>query len=139
MSTEKTQTTESLDRRIAPRFQPAFATICRMYLDGANSHPTVGLVWNLSETGISMLTAERLKPGATMAAELEAEGGGPVVSIALHVVHATRVPTGDCLIGARFDRPLAAGDIQTFVTPPAVEQPIRKDDVLDGWKLPKKG
>lgn len=131
--------TSTAERRVAPRFQPAFATICRLYLDGANSHPTVGLVWNLSETGISMLTSESLAPGDHLAGELEAESGGPVVPVNLKVVHSTRVPTGDCLIGARFDRSLAETDIQTFVTPPPVEKPIRRDDVLEGWTLPKKG
>ncbi len=130
--------TATAERRIATRFQPAFATICRLFRNGEKKRPVAGLVWNLSETGVSMLIAGDLKPGEQMTAELEAESGGPAVRVVLRVVHTSPVPTGDRLIGARFTEALDAAAIQTFVTPPAID-PTHRDDVLDGWKLPKKG
>ncbi|WP_149109349.1 PilZ domain-containing protein [Limnoglobus roseus] len=138
MTATESPATSKAERRIAPRFQPAFSTVCRLYRAGVGKRPVAGLVWNLSETGISMLTADDLKPGEQMAAELEAESGGPVVRVDLRVVHAAQVPTGDRLIGARFAEALDAAAIQSFVTPPERDA-TRRDDVLDGWKLPKKG
>jgi hypothetical protein len=136
MVAKSSPTPATAERRVAPRFQPAFATICR--LRPADGSPFAGLVWNISETGLSMLTTNRPKVGEDLAAELEAEAGGTTVALGLRVVHATPVPTGDCLVGARFDRPLTEAELQHFVTPPETAKAVSAG-LLEGWKPPKKG
>lgn len=106
------------DRRLAPRFQPAFGTVCRFDRD----HPQVGLVWNLSRTGVSMLLADPPAAGTRVVGELTAEGGGAALPVTLHVVHVRPVDTGDYLLGAKFDRPLDPEEMRPFLAstqPPA--------------------
>jgi hypothetical protein len=109
-----------VDRRVAPRFQPAFGTIYR--LEGAGSQDVqVGLVWNLSQTGVSMLLPEPPQKGGVVTGELTNESGGPAISIAVRVVHVRELSTGDFLLGAQFARPLASEEVQSFLTPPPRE------------------
>src|SRR5205807_2825510 len=54
------------DRRAAPRFRPAHGTVCRL-------DATVGLVWDLSTSGVSILVADPPKPGEYVAGELTGE------------------------------------------------------------------
>jgi hypothetical protein len=107
-----------VDRRLAPRFQPAFGTVCRFDRD----HPRVGLVWNLSRTGISMLLADPPAAGTRVAGELTAEGSAIGLPVTLHVVHVRPVDTGDYLLGAKFDQPLEPEEMRPFLAstqPPA--------------------
>jgi len=105
------------ERRIAPRLQPAFGTICK--LRPADGTPAIGLVCNLSETGVSMFVADPPAKGEEMEAELAPEDGGPGLAITLRVVHVRRTPTGDFCLGAQFTRPLGVEEIQQFLTPPS--------------------
>jgi hypothetical protein len=104
------------ERRTAPRFQPAFGTVFRFPLPGGSS--VVGLVWNVSESGISMLLAEPPQRGAELRGELGAEGGGPGLAVALRVVHVRELPTGDHFLGAQFLRPLNPGELAPFLAAP---------------------
>jgi hypothetical protein len=104
------------DRRVAPRHQPAFGTVCR--LGPGRGRPLVGLVWNISATGVSMLLADPPRPGAEVDGELAPEGGGPGLSVTLRVVHVRRAATGDYVLGARFGRELGADEVRQFLTPP---------------------
>ncbi len=105
------------DRRVAPRFQPAFGTICRI-----RQHPPhFGLVWNISRTGVSMLVADPLEMGTAVEAELTCEGGGEKLPVVLRVVHVRPADTGDYLIGARFGTPLDDEQMRPFLTPSARE------------------
>ena len=109
----------SADRRIAPRFQPAFGTVCRIASAKQADHATVGLVWNISETGISMLLGNPPKAGTEVAGELTADAGSKTLPVVLHVVHVRPIQTGDFVLGAQFDRPLNEEEIRMFVMPPA--------------------
>jgi hypothetical protein len=106
------------ERRIAPRLQPAFGTVCRLGRKVGDDHDTIGLVWNISETGVSMLLADPPERGTELAGELAAETGGEGFPVNVRVVHIRQVPTGDYFIGAQFTRPLAADELSRFVTPP---------------------
>jgi hypothetical protein len=105
------------DRRVAPRFQPAFGTVYRFNIP-ASENPVVGLVWNLSQTGVSMLLADPPERGGVVSGELSTETGDLGLSITLRVVHVRRLTTGDYLLGAQFSRPLEAEEMQLFLTPP---------------------
>ncbi len=106
------------ERRVSPRYEPAIATVCRIAPQGDHSKPMTGLVWNVSSTGLSMVSATHLKPGEELSATLEAELSGALVSVGLRVVHVTPVTSGDCLIGARFATPLGNEILDMLVTPP---------------------
>ena len=106
------------ERRVAPRFQPALGTLCRLDHLNRFGKPTVGLVWDISTSGVSMLLADPPKVGEVVAAELVTESGGPAFRISLKVVHVRAVPTGDYFLGAQFVRSLEAGEIARFLAPP---------------------
>jgi hypothetical protein len=120
MTATETATTE---RRVAPRFQPSFGTVCRFPSTSGKAHPVVGLVWNISETGVSMLTADPPKAGTEVNAELGSEDGAPGMAIVLRVVHVRPMQTGDYFLGARFVRPLEVEEIRPFLGPAEVGTP----------------
>lgn len=113
------------ERRIATRFQPAFGTVCRL----GPGRPVVGLVWNISETGVSMLIADPPEAGAELPAELAHDGWEEGHPVRVQVVHVRQVDTGDYLLGAKFVQPLTADEVLRFVTPPPKEE----------RELPRKG
>ena len=91
-----TQTpTNSAERRIAPRFQPAFGTICRLRPPGRPEPAVVGLVWNISETGVSMLIADAPARGSEFDAELTTESGADGLRLTIRVVHVREMPVGE--------------------------------------------
>lgn len=106
------------ERRIAPRLQPALGTVCQFLHGPVDEPPTVGLVWNISETGVSMLLASKPERGAEVQAELSLESGGDFLPVTLRIVHVRPVPTGDFFIGAQFQSPLEQDDLQRFLAPP---------------------
>jgi hypothetical protein len=83
----------------------------------------MGLVWNLSQTGVSMLLAEPPERGGVVEGELAAEGGDSRLSIPVRVVHVRMVSTGDYLLGGQFVRRLEPSELQAFLTPPPRERP----------------
>jgi hypothetical protein len=100
------------ERRQASRRQPAHNTLCRLIeLDG--DQIGCGLVWNISASGISMLLNLRLEPGTAIGAEL-ARPGAATVRVGLTVIHASRLRTGDYIVGGQFSRCLGAGELQPF-------------------------
>lgn len=101
------------DRRIAPRRQPAMGTVCR--LDEGAATPALGLVWNISTTGLSLLLPDPRDSGTTIAGRLEAEVGGHVLPVRFRVIHVKKLGTGDYFIGAQFDRPLTDDEMRPFV------------------------
>jgi len=113
----------AVERRAAPRFQPALGTVCRL----GPGWPRVGLVWNLSATGLSALFGDPPPAGAEIAAVLAADGGEAGLPVVIRVVHVREVATGDYLLGARFARPLGADELAPFLAPPtAGPDPPRK-------------
>lgn len=106
-----------LNRRAAPRFQPAQGTLFR-FSAGPDGTPAVGLVWNISSTGLSMLVADPFAPGDRADGELTAETGGPSFPVSIRVIHVCPTKTGDYFIGVRFDRPLQPGELVPFLGHP---------------------
>jgi PilZ domain len=115
-----------VDRRVAPRFQPAFGSIYRFKQPGSDD-AIVGLVWNISKTGLSMLLADPPERGGIVIGELSTETGGPLLSIDLRVVHIRVLSTGDYLLGAQFSRPLEPEEMKLFMTPPPRERPEKHE------------
>lgn len=96
------------NRRTHPRRQPTADTVCRL-----ESGPNLGLVWNISAGGVSMLLREELERGTTVHGRLES--AGTALPVTLRVAHVARLRTGDYLVGGQFDRPLTASEMQPFV------------------------
>jgi hypothetical protein len=109
------------ERRIAPRLRAALGTVCKFEPREGADAPTGGLVWNLSLSGMSVLTGRPPKPGEIVSAELADESGKKSVAVLARVVHAKPTPTGDYLVGASFFRELTPVEIRAFV----------KDDEFD--------
>jgi hypothetical protein len=109
-------TPASANRRAAPRFQPAFGTT---YTFRRGDAYAVGLVWNISASGVSMLLADPPGPGEELTGELTAGAAVEGLPVALRVVHVRPVPTGDYFLGARFARPLAPEELRPFLAPGA--------------------
>ena len=120
MSTPTPAPTPGLDRRVAPRFQPAFGTVYRFKQPDSDA-TIVGLVWNISKTGVSMLLADPPAHGGVVEGDLFTESGGRLLTIALKVVHIRALSTGDYLLGAQFSRALEAEEMRLFLTPPPRE------------------
>jgi hypothetical protein len=104
----------STDRRTAPRFRPAHGTVCRI---NREPEPGVGLVWDISTSGVSMLVADPPAPGAILAGELTGEDVAIGLPVLLQAVHARPTSTGDYILGARFLRPLSEHELTPFLTP----------------------
>ncbi len=98
------------ERRRAPRRQPAVGTVCRLENGGG-----VGLVWNISAGGVSMLLHEQPKPGTTLKGELMTTDQTHTVPISMRITHVARLRTGDYIIGGPFGRPLAPEEMRPFV------------------------
>jgi hypothetical protein len=75
----------------------------------------VGLVWNISTGGVSMLFNDRMDRGATVSGVLATSVDGFALPITLRVAHVAKLQTGDYLIGGQFDRPLADEEVKHFV------------------------
>src|SRR5437016_4068421 len=82
------------NRRSALRRQPTLGTVCRLRF-GPQVEPHLGLVWNLSSSGISMFLHEAPEPGAVLPAELATMDDGGSLPVTLRVVHIRPIRTGD--------------------------------------------
>ena len=122
------KTANPTERRIAQRFQPAFGTICQLHTREEPSRTIVGLVWNISESGVSMLIADPPARSTELDVDLTTEGGGESLRLTLRVVHVREMPVGDYFVGAQFGRHLAPDELRRFLLPlPAPAQ--QADDV----------
>jgi PilZ domain len=105
------------ERRVAPRFQPAHGTVCQIELDGPSDKAFVGLVWNISKTGMSMLVGNPPKAGSELPGRLFTEAGEHMLAVILRVIHIRPIQTGDYFVGAQFTRPLKPEEMQFFLLP----------------------
>jgi hypothetical protein len=105
---------DSTERRAAPRRQPAMGTVCRLDSDDGGPAAIV-LVWNISTTGISVLSADARMTGTPLTGYLEKTEGDHMLRVAMRVVHAKQLETGDFFLGAHFDRALTAEELKPFV------------------------
>jgi hypothetical protein len=102
------------DRRAAPRRQPAMGTVCRL-IPGPGEESAIGLVWNISTSGVSMLLTEPRETGTTLPGELLTVTGGHTLTVTMRVVHVRKLESGDYFLGAQFQRPLADDEMRPFV------------------------
>ena len=127
------------ERRIAPRFQPAYGTVYRTTPPDESGRSAIWLVWNISSTGMSLLVADPPKAGSEIVGELTMEAGGQSLPMNLKVVHVRPVETGDYCLGAQFVRPLGTEEMRPFLTPPPRGNKGKAEGVTADWDLPKKG
>lgn len=102
------------ERRVAARRRPTLGTVCHLEV-GRRHEPELGLVWNISASGISMLLCDPPRPGATMTGTLLTMDGESARAITMHVVHVKKLETGDYLIGGHFDRSMLPDELRPFV------------------------
>jgi hypothetical protein len=106
--------TPAAERRRAPRRQPTLGTVCR--IPAAEGHGRlVGLVWNMSASGLSMLLNESLETGSAVPGELATVDGAVALPVTLKVAHVSRLKTGDYILGGQFDRPLTGDEMRPFL------------------------
>lgn len=105
------------DRRGAARRQPTLGTVCR--LDSrAERDGGVGLVWNISTGGVSMLLNGGMDRGSTLKSVLACSTDGFLLPVTVKVTHVAHLQTGDYLVGGQFDRPIAAEQMEHFLPEP---------------------
>lgn len=101
------------ERRRAPRRQPAIGTVCQ-FSSGSEIHG-MGLVWNISTSGVSVLSNEACATGIRLAGELRSLELGATLPITFEVAHVKELGTGDYVIAGPFARSLSAAKIKPFV------------------------
>jgi hypothetical protein len=114
MTATKTATKTGAERRTAARRQPTLGTVCRME-PRAGEDGGVGLVWNISTGGVSMLFNDQMERGATVKGVLATSTDGFSLPVTVRVTHVAALLTGDYLIGCQFDRPIAAEEMRHFL------------------------
>ena len=103
------------ERRIATRRQPAMGAICRLETT-PDGKPEVGLLWNISTTGVSMLLHTPRPAGTVVTGVLETLTGNHTLAVTGRVVHIKKLETGDYFMGAHFTQPIADHEMKPFVT-----------------------
>jgi hypothetical protein len=103
----------NIDRRSAPRRQPAVGTVFR--IEDAAEERAFGLVWNISTSGISMLTADNPGCGAKFHGHIVTNDGRHRQPVALQIVHVRRIENGDHFLGAQFQAPLTTDQMRPFL------------------------
>jgi hypothetical protein len=102
------------------RRQPALGTVCR-FAFGAGGKSHLGLVWNLSTSGVSMLLDEAPQSGVVLQAELTTVDDRAALPVTLRVVHIKPIRTGDYVLGAQFQKPLLSEELKPFLAEPYVQ------------------
>jgi len=125
MATVAAATESSTDRRRAARFQPAFGTICHFRRHGEEGERRTGLVWNISETGVSMLLSDPPARGAELDGELTTESGVNRLPVKMVVVHIKKMPHGDYFLGGHFEQPLTPDELQRFLAAQVTPKGVR--------------
>jgi hypothetical protein len=105
---------EGDERRVLPRRQPAYGTLCQL-ASSAGDEICEGLVWNISASGVSMLLHKRLEPGTLVRAELRGPHNVFKLPIEIQVRHISKIETGDYVLGGQFARKLSHEEMAPFV------------------------
>lgn len=108
-----TTATPTAERRVAPRRQPAMGALFRLDNDGDG--PEIGLIWNISRSGVSMLRNEPPASGERITGLLETMTDAHALRVGMTVVHVKKLDTGDFFVGAHFDEPLTDDQLRPFV------------------------
>src|SRR5688500_8561539 len=101
MSVDQKADIKIAERRRPSRRQPAMGTVCKIAGESGKKQ-RVGLVWNLSTSGVSMLLPEPIDVGSTLTGELAAMDGRLLLPITKKVAHVRQLATGDYFIGGQF-------------------------------------
>ena len=104
-----------VERRVAHRRQPAMGTICRLDHPG-NGKPAIGLLWNISTSGVSMLLHDPCDPGSSLVGILETLTGNHTLPVTGQVIHLKQLETGDYFVGVHFSRALGEDELKPFVS-----------------------
>src|SRR4051812_28583399 len=110
MTMTMTATKTGAERRTSARRQPTLGTVCRLEAK-AGKDGGVGLVWNISTGGVSMLFNDRMERGATVKGVLATSTDGFSLPVTVRVTHVAHLQTGDYLIGGQFDQPIAESEM----------------------------
>lgn len=89
-------------------------TVCRL-TPGQGVAEGIGLVWNISLGGVSLLTSKPIEPGTHVNGQLTTMTGATQLPIEFSVTHLSKLQTGDYCVGGRFDRLLADDEMKPFV------------------------
>ncbi len=113
----KIATAPAVNRRTAPRRQATLGTICRL-TDGPATAARLGLVWNISASGVSMLIDDPPQAGTVLPAVLATVDERGTLPVTLRVVHVMPIRTGDYFLGAQFEQPLEPAQMRPFLAEP---------------------
>jgi hypothetical protein len=102
------------NRRAHVRRQPAVGTVFRL-AESPGVPAGLGLVWNLSNGGVSLLTSAPIAPGTHVHGDLTTMSGTQNLPIGFSVTHMAKLQTGDYCIGGRFDAALADEQMKSFL------------------------
>lgn len=102
------------EKRRSPRRRPAREVVARL-IDDDDEELGVGLVWNLSRTGVSLLLNGQLEPGTHLDLELMDRQGRERVRVGMCVIHRGQLQTGDYVLGGQFTRPLEETELEPLV------------------------
>jgi hypothetical protein len=102
------------NRRTAPRRQATQGTVCHFTGESVTAS-RLGLVWNISSSGISMLLHEPPERGAVLSAVLATVDEQRTLPVILRIVHVRPIRTGDYFLGAQFQKPLDADEMLPFL------------------------
>ena len=112
MATATMEAPQTQERRRAARRQPAQGTTYTLPTAGG-----LGLVWNISESGVSMLLPAPLEAGTRIDGTLVAADGTTTLPTPVRVAHVKQIQTGDYFLGAQFAAPLTAEQLRPFLGP----------------------
>lgn len=70
---------------------------------------------DLSATGIGILLTKPLQDGLFVTIQMKSPTTNKSFSLCAHVVHSTRQPTGDWIVGCEFITPLTADDLDDLL------------------------
>lgn len=103
------------DRRSSSRRQPAVGTVYRME-PSKDREPVVGLVWNISASGLSMLLSDSREPGDVLDGRLTTGNDSQDVPIQVQIAHVRRLDTGDFFVGGQFEHRLTDDQVRPFLS-----------------------
>jgi len=102
------------ERRRSPRRQPAIGTICQFTPRCAVNG--MGLVWNISTSGVSVLANQPCEAGVRLEGELRTLDERATLPISFNVAHVKELETGDYVIAGPFPKTIAAAKIKPFIS-----------------------
>jgi hypothetical protein len=125
MKTAIQRIAKAAERRRAPRRQPAIGTICQFTPRCAVNG--MGLVWNISTSGVSVLANQPCAAGVRLEGELKTLDERATLPISFDVAHVKELETGDYVIAGPFAKMVAAAKIKPFISmPPKARAKSRK-------------